>query len=453
MNKCPHCGAEVNFDPSSQLVHCDYCGSDFKPEEAISKEKRAKVEQFDGKRYVCTQCGASLLTFDDTAVTFCSYCGSQGMLEDKMVKEDAPEFIIPFSKTREECINNYKRKVNSFLFSPNYMKSDLVVNKFRGIYMPYGIYNLYFKGDCLNRGSRYSHRSGDYVYYDDYTIHADIDAKYDGISFDLLSKFYDEYSEAIPFNYQEAVPFNKNYLAGFYADAKDVQIGSYSPNAISIASHDSTRFMKKASAFKRYGCTNPVVNFNVREKKNGLFPVYFLAIRDKNDKYIHYAVINGQTGEVAADLPISFSKYVISSLALAIPIFFLVNAVPYILPIATNFFSIIVSIIAAIICHSQLVSIHLKDYHPGDTGYQSKYKSKVEKRKFQWEYAWKYIIAIFVALLPIFFKPVSDVPYYVASTISLLMIVWSFYDLTKLHNLVVSKKIPQLEKRGGDENA
>ena len=67
------------------------------------------------------------------------------------------------------------------------MKSDVVVKKFRGIYMPYAIYKLVHNGDSVNKGKKYSHRSGDYVYYDDYDLTTEVNATYDGVSFDLLS--------------------------------------------------------------------------------------------------------------------------------------------------------------------------------------------------------------------------------------------------------------------------
>ena len=300
MSKCPHCGAEVQYKPNTKKVHCEYCGSKFSVSELVQEVKKAKEAKIDaneeklkGKAYSCTQCGAILMTFDETAVTFCSYCGSQNIIEDKMFKQTAPDMIIPFAKTQDECIRNYKRKVSGFLFSPSYMKSDVVVQKFRGIYMPYGLYKLTYNGDCVNKGQKYNHRSGDYIYYDDYAIHADVNASYEGISFDLLSKFYDEYSLAIPFNYKEAVPFNPNYLPGFYADTKDVEIGTYSNDAINIGKNDSARFLRKKHIYSKYNCSNPTVPFHVGEKKVGLFPVYFASIRSKDNEHIHYAIING----------------------------------------------------------------------------------------------------------------------------------------------------------------
>ena len=47
---------------------------------------------------------------------------------------------------------------------------------------------------------------------------------------------------------------------------------------------------------------------------------------------------------------------------------------------------------------------------------------------------------------------VADIYYYGAAVGILLLVILSFYDLVKEHNLIVSTKLPQLEKRGGSEN-
>lgn len=50
-----------------------------------------------------------------------------------------------------------------------------------------------------------------------------------------------------------------------------------------------------------------------------MFPVWFLSYRNKDR--VAYATVNGQTGKVAADLPVSLMRYFIGSVILAIPIF------------------------------------------------------------------------------------------------------------------------------------
>jgi len=72
------------------------------------------------------------------------------------------------------------------------------------------------------------------------------------------------------------------------------------------------------------------------------------------------------------------------------------------------------------------------------------------KRKIRFLY--KEILAIIIPIIPLIVNAVNDAYYYGATLISLVLIVLSFYDLVKEHNLLVSNKLPQLEKRGGDEN-
>lgn len=469
MSKCPHCGAEVQFQPGTQLVHCEYCGSDFQPEEmqeAPKKGKKVATEQIKGNAYVCSQCGATLLTFDETAVTFCSYCGSQNMLEEKMVSQDAPDLIIPFQKTRDDCIKSYKKKVSHSIFAPSYMKSQPVVQKFRGIYMPYGVYNLSYKEDCVNQGSKYNHRSGNYIYYDKYAIHANIDSTYKGMSFDLLSNFYDEYSQSIPFDSRSAVPFNANYLPGFYADSKDVPIGTYSDDAIKIASVDSTNYFKHKAFYRKYSCSCPTVPYHVEEKKLGFFPVYFLSVRDqKDDKKLYYAIINGQTGKVVADLPIDFIKYIIISILLSVPIFFLLMKLPTITPTAIVWFTILASIVCIFICFKQGGKVQEREARWDDKGYdyylrqnqvtdakKSRRVNLLRKKKIKLSQYIKLLIAILLSLGVVILHPVDDLYYYLISFASCILILFSFYDLVKLHNQLVSRPIPQLHKRGGDEH-
>ena len=465
MAKCPHCGAEFEYDVRRKSVFCAYCGSQFDPRELKKDVKTSKKREdlISGRTYSCTQCGATLMTFDETAVTFCSYCSSQNIVENEVVKEKAPEVIIPFAKTEEECVNNYKKKISNFLFSPGYMKSDMVVKKFRGIYMPYAIYKLVHNGDTVNRGKKYSHRSGDYVYYDDYDIHAVVNASYDGVSFDLLSKFYDDYSQAIPFDARKAEEFNPSFLAGFYADRGDVDVDTYNSDACTIASRDSTRFLRNVKLYSKYGCTNPTVGFGVSSKKYAMFPMYFAAIGSKDDKHIHYAAINGQTGKVAADMPISFGKYIIFSLIMAIPIFILINMIPMILPKVVNFFVILMAIIAWIICANEIGKCNDRYGRYNDKGYSSlfiieeedgtkKKRKKVKKYKVKAKYWVKCLVASILSLLVIILDPVHDAYYYGAAIIGLILILSSFYDLVSIHNELVSRPIPQLEKRGGDES-
>lgn len=456
MIKCPNCGGELKFSPGDKKVVCQYCASTFDPKELnidVKMSKENEENSYEGKTYSCSQCGAQLMTFDETAITFCSYCGSQAMIESKMMKQNNPDFIIPFNKTKEECIKAYKTKVSKSLFVPNYMKSDVVLEKFRGIYLPYCIYKMEHHGSCSNKGSKYSHRSGDYVYYDDYTITSDVDCSYDGVSYDLISKYYDKYSTAIPFDYKKKEDFNPNYLIGYYADTIDVDSSVYETNACLVAESDTITKLGKYREFSRYGCIRPKCNVNVTEKKIGMFPVYFLAIRNKDNKTINYAVVNGQTGKVACDLPISFGKYIIASLVLAVVLFLLTDNMFVFTPKVVAGISIAFSILSLIISLIQALQLHKNECHLDDLGYISKEENKNSNNKKSgiFKYLYKELLGIVIPIVCLAMNFVNDGYYYTSSVVALLFVILSFKDLVKEHNLLVSNKLPQLEKRGGDK--
>ena len=445
MIKCPNCSAELEFDPKDKVVKCDYCGSKFNPAKLKTKISVSKEEvideknSYEGKSYTCSQCGASLLTFDETAITFCSYCGSQAMIESKMIKTNNPDFIIPFNKTREECIDNYLRKIRKSFFAPGYMKKDTVVNKFRGIYIPYGVYKVSCHGNCSNTGSKYNHRSGDYVYYDDYSVVVRTDSEYEGMSYDLISKYYDKFSQAIPFDYKSCKEFNFNYLPGFYADTKDIDIDSYDYVAKEVAESDASSKLSRVKEIRKYNVANPKVPMKIEERKTGMFPVYFLAIRDKDNKHINYAVINGDNGKVAADIPIDFKKYVFVTLILAVLIFLLINSYLVIIPNAILMFSIVMAILSGIISNNQLNKMQVSKTYADDLGVASKDKinnyqeieqivsdlSKDGKKKTN--IATKFFIVIFFSmfLIPMLFTISSGI-YSVEIIMGLIFILFTF---------------------------
>ena len=456
MIKCPNCTGEMEYDVGSSSVKCQYCGSIFNPNELNAEVKASGenkgTETFEGKSFTCSQCGATLLTFDETAITFCSYCGSQAMIESKMMKQNNPDFIIPFEKSKEECINNYKRIVTKALFAPSYLKDSLTLEKFRGIYIPYVIYKIGYNGATMNKGRKYSHRCGDYEYYTKYDVEFDVSATYDGISYDLLSKFYDKFSNAIPYDYHKKVPFNPNYLVGFYADTMDVKKDLYALEARNTAKNDFTSRARKYKEFNSYGVSYPTAPLENQDMKIGMYPVYFLAMRDKKNKKINYAVVNGQSGEVAAELPVDFKKYIIGSLIITVIIFLLIDSLLVITPRVLALIASAFGIISLFVSSNQYNQLKKREDNSDDLGFMAVHTNDNPNKKTKFRHK-KLIIAILLPVVAFTFNFVDDLYYYGAALIAFSLVIMSFYRILNEHNALVSNKIPQLEARGGDENA
>lgn len=447
--KCISCGAELAFDPKTQKLKCEYCKTEYDPKEYKEKSKKAIESTVDTSLYTCTQCGAKLLTFDETAVTFCSYCGSSMVLDSKINKEHVPELVVPFKITKEECEKLYKKKIKKYLFAPKSMKDDIVISKFRGIYMPFAIYDIEHHGSQFHRGSKYAYHFGNYDYYKDYQVTTDVDCSYKGIQYDLASNFSDKFSQAIiPFDLKDAVPFDTKYMSGFYADAKDVDDNTYSSDSLNAVKPIANMEYVNKCNLSRYGCSFAKMPMDVTDIKVAYLPVYFLAIKNKKNNRLNYAVINGQNGKIAVELSIDFKKYLLFTIILSAILFLIVNAKVFLLPteiLPLSLFSAILSLIISLVEHSKLKK---HDNYSDDKGY--KIKNKIEKSKIKAK-IWKQIIAILIFFITKILNPVNDIYYYIAVISSLLLVIWSFYDLIDQYNKLTSRKPNQLLKRGGDE--
>ncbi len=531
MNKCPQCGAEMKFDPDKQKLVCEFCGTQMEPEKMRSTYK-AHV-------FTCPDCGAELISTDETVATFCSYCGSQVLLASRIEEEDCPDRVIPFKISKEECERLYRQTLRRALFVPARMKEDTEVEKFRGIYMPYWLYS--FEQNAAYRvGGKQSRRRGDYVYTRHYRLQSQLDASCKGLSYDASASFADNLSSAIaPFAIREAKEFSPAYLSGFYADRGDVPSYTYYDDAQEMAGQYVAEQMDRNRIYRKYNVSlsDMAKAFHPRrtEEELGMFPVWFLGCRSHDGKRISYAVVNGQTGKVAADLPIDPKKYLLGSLLLAVPLFFLLNLFLTLTPTKALISSIVLALIALFISNRQSNQIYTRENQLDDEGLQTvsgrrvrrrvketgdmagfarsavqmlvvfllmclsmfgvsllasigifrsvggslllmaawffvvlklvtqtlkKRSNRKEKKQAvfsaplgeKWQNLYKPVLAIAVAIIILILNPVSDLYYYIGAAVSLGCVIWSFFDIIREHNELTTRKLPQLGKRGGDEN-
>ena len=482
MYKCPGCGAPLRFDPKTQKLGCMYCGrmvDPLDPALAYANESEGQTPvggtQYDSQTgqqeyaalaYVCPNCGAKLLSTEETAATFCSFCGSNVVLDERLDSEAAPQKIIPFKISSKDCEEEYKKRLARAFFAPSYMKKDSEIAKFRGIYMPYWIYSYSTEGMVQSDGS-VSHRVGDYITKTNYTLYQQVSGRFSGISYDASSSFSDTLSEAIaPFKAESAVPFATSYLSGFYADVSDVPSDVYAAESEEVAEDFFVDNVMKDPAYPLHGVERTKVRnrmpVRARLEEKGYFPVWFLSSRTRDNKHINYAVVNGETGKVAADIPVSFGKYLLMSLLAAVPIglflwFFIVESSEMSLsPMNLIFLAGIISVVFLFMMNSGLNQAYARENYLHDKGYLRRFGKPAEGampfgRKLR--YLLKPIIGIACVVIFFLWQPNEDLYYYAGAGVSFLMLILSVLDLVRIHNLRVQQPIPQFNKRGGDENA
>lgn len=384
---CPGCGADMKFDPEKQKLVCRYCDKVLDPKEYHAPKAAEASEQegyYTATIFTCPQCGAEILSTEETVATFCSYCGTSVILEGRASEQEKPDMVIPFRIGKKEGEESYRRLVKKALFAPNDLKNESVIEKFRGIYMPYWVYSMETDEEFKVRGVTET-RNGDYIEKSTYEIKSPVKASFEGISFDASSGFADNLSDAIaPFRPKDhAVDFDPAYLSGYYADAGDISPDVYREDAKEVAVDNIASQIQKKFNYSKYSVNRTDLKKAIHytdSSKSALFPVWFMSVRNKKGDRISYAVVNGETGKAAAEIPIDFKKYLLGALIIAVPVFILLNLFFTPTPFKMLLASTVLALLSYIISNRQLNKVYAREMFLDDKGKKAAGKVPVDKK-------------------------------------------------------------------------
>ena len=377
MYQCQSCGGGLKFDIPTQKLKCTYCETLVDPYSLNADAENIGAEEvnfYDVTVFECPHCGGEILSTDNSAAEFCSFCGASAVLNSRIRRERKPDYIIPFKITKDECKEAYRKFIGKSFFAPSQLKNPEFIDSFRGIYMPYWTYYITQEGTTYLKGED-SHRSGDYIITDHYNLHFTIDSYYKGLSYDASSTFYDSISQAIaPFDVKDMRAFHPAVISGFYADTADIHSAVYEDDAIAYSNEATYKVVRKVREFSGITIDRPdnlyqsnqVFRTECRQVDRTMFPVWFMSYRKGNR--IAYATVNGQTGKVAADFPISIFKYILCSFAISIPVFLLFTLLFTFKATTTLTITCFLSLISSIIYATEISGIAKKDTLVEDKG-------------------------------------------------------------------------------------
>ncbi len=325
MYGCPGCGGMMTFDIPGQCLKCGHCGRTESVEEADAREARKAGSNFSVDLLTCPTCGAEIRAMNTAQAAFCSYCGSSVLLERRTDEMDAPETLAPFRITREECFEKYKAMLNKSLCADHRLKKDVKPESFRGIYVPHYIYSAAVQGEAELEGTQ---TRGNDTYY--YKTNVQLDHRFENILHDASREMPDALSEKIDkVKKEEFRPFSPAYLSGFFSDVPDTEESAYIPYAkaecVRLGLKDVMGDLKGGIHYSTGEAEKKLISLaDAKCTGKTLVPVWFMSIRSKGR--ILYAVQNGVTGEMTADIPMDIPRFALFALILAVPLFFLFNS-------------------------------------------------------------------------------------------------------------------------------
>jgi uncharacterized Zn finger protein (UPF0148 family) len=354
---CPSCGAEMDFDAQSGTLTCAHCGHTATiptTEQAIQEhDLQAALKEMmttphetgygDNKRSIkCESCGAINTVDANVISTECAFCGSNQVVpQDQVTQVVKPESLLPFQVDRAKAVTLFRTWLGRGFFRPTPVKkiAQQADARLQGVYLPFWTFDAY-------TSSWWQAEAGYYYYETETYWDRDAEGKqvqrtrqvqkirwkpasgFLPLSFDdvlvpatqnveqgMIERIY-------PFDTQALVSYDPGFLSGWGAEAYTVDLRA----AWEEGQKTIQEQVRQACAQQVPGDTyrNLSVNtaFSNMTYKHVLFPVWIASYRYRDKVY--QFLVNGQTGEVQGQAPISWIRVVLVILVVVIVVAVLV---------------------------------------------------------------------------------------------------------------------------------
>lgn len=299
------------FNSETGTLSCGACGRQDNIEDFSEENIITTFEEDEAKEYHCENCGAVLITEAETAATTCSFCGAGVVLADRVSGTLAPAMVIPFSISKEQAAEAFKKWCRNGLLTPKDFMTANRIKNITGMYVPFWIYDLNSKVQVSAVGTKVrTYTKGEYIYTETkfYDVYRDINLDYLKIPVDASTKMNDELMDKLePFPYDQLKEFKTPYLAGYIAEKYNYDDKELLPRAKDkIDGYIESYIKSSVSGYATVNYKRKDINVKKVHSSYVLLPVW-MVYYDYN-KTEHIFAMNGQTGKVVGKPPISKGK-------------------------------------------------------------------------------------------------------------------------------------------------
>ena len=350
---CAGCGAKLTYAPGTRSLACQYCGTANEIE-----ERDARIEELDFAAFVaalegreetmeeemvrCAKCGAEQHLPDHHFAAHCSFCASPIVSASYARRHVKPRAVLPFQVDKRRAQDAFRRWVKGLWLAPaelkRYAQSDAALT---GIYLPFWTY------DCRTASDFTGERGEDY--YTTETVRARNSA---GKMVSQVrqvrhtrwhpaaghaERFHDDVvvlaARSLPPTLRGAaagwdlaalVPYQPEFVTGYRAQAYEIGLAEGYDEAKRTIDAQVYDLVRSRIGGDRQRVHHIDTRYSDVRFKHALLPVWISAYRFRDKAYRF--LVNGQTGEVAGESPVSWQKVtllvVVTLICLLLIVFF-----------------------------------------------------------------------------------------------------------------------------------
>ena len=319
-DNCNSCGGELKYYPYEENLRCIRCGNvyEFKKSKDIlqhyingthnEKEYRAWIKQ--NKFLKCDSCGAQVMLDKYGMANTCPYCGNHYVATTASLPGLKPDAIIPFKFNEETAVSRFKSAVQNRFFVPNDFKRNIPTKKVYGVYVPAFSFDAdsttHYSGRIgSDEGAIMAYRVDDELEFGN-NISGSINCKHREILVETSTKLTDyDINNLQPFEFSEAYAYNQKFIVGYSVEYYQETIN----HCLNIAKNKMNNEIRYAISKKhdeKIADLSTNTTYTNQKYSYYLLPIYNLEYEYKGKKWI--TSMNGQTGRINDNLPVSKVK-------------------------------------------------------------------------------------------------------------------------------------------------
>lgn len=344
---CPACGAEAVWSPAKKALVCPYCGTEspaeLKADGSLIEENdlvtalRSLPDNQRGwaaeKRTVrCQSCQAITVFNPERVAQNCDFCGSPSLINIEDLQSPVrPSSLLPFKVSNSQVREDIRTWYGSHFWARKNLGQKALTDTLHGLYLPYWTFDAH--AECpwtaesgtyyttrdsqgrTQRNVRWRPASGHIThFFDDLLVPAS-----KGVHPDLLRQV-----EPFPTT-TDLTPYDTGYISGWVVEQYQIDLVQAAGHSDSMMKGRLRDMCARAVPGDTHRNLQIDPDFSDQTFKHILLPVWLLTYSYGTKNY--QVVVNGVTGKIAGEYPISWVKVAIAILIglIVLAIFFALN--------------------------------------------------------------------------------------------------------------------------------
>jgi hypothetical protein len=322
---CERCGALIDADDP----FCPYCGT--RRAQSPAHGQPAAAQRY----FQCPNCGSQIAADPQARSTVCPFCDAAMVVEysPDMTGRQSPEFVIGFAITAEQAQAKFSDWVRAGgMFRPGDLERAQIDGKLRGIYLPFWSFSMLAQSSWSAQIGEYWYRTESYTTTDSQGKTVTRTRRVRETEWWPLQgrhhRFYSHYlvsgsrglaqNEADrikPFHLAALHRYAPSFLAGWLTEEYSVGAQEAMQRSMQEFRRQEHEHIAKFLPGDTHSGLNVQTDFSRATSDLILLPIYLATYRYGGKPYRF--LINGQTGAIAGDKPLSALRIALFAMVLA----------------------------------------------------------------------------------------------------------------------------------------